>query len=128
RRTLPAVAFVATCAHRESHPPSAGARAAPPLPERAAPGTQGVFMMLLIAIVVGALVGAAASGEAGALAGALFGWLIMRSLRQQREIESLRKRADVAAPVAIERASADAAVADAPRAAEVAASIASNEP
>jgi len=85
-------------------------------------------MVLLIAIIVGALVGAAASGEAGALAGALFGWLIVRSLRQQREIEALRKRADVAAPVAIERASADAAVADAPRAAEVAASIASNEP
>ena len=58
-------------------------------------------MVLLIAIIVGALVGAAASGEAGALAGALFGWLIVRSLRQQREIESLRKRADVAAPVAI---------------------------
>ena len=50
--------------------------------------------MLLIAIVFGALVGAAASGEAGALAGALFGWLILRSLRQQREIEALRKRAE----------------------------------
>ena len=54
-------------------------------------------MILLIAIVLGALVGAAASGEAGALAGALFGWLIVRSLRQQREIEALRKGAD--APV-----------------------------
>jgi len=54
-------------------------------------------MILLIAIVLGALVGAAASGEGGALAGALFGWLIVRSLRQQREIEALRKRAD--APV-----------------------------
>ena len=54
--------------------------------------------MLLIAIIAGALVGAAASGEAGALAGALFGWLIVRSLRQQREIEALRKRAE--APVA----------------------------
>ena len=51
-------------------------------------------MILLIAIVLGALVGAAASGEAGALAGALFGWLIVRSLRQQREIEALRKRAE----------------------------------
>jgi uncharacterized membrane protein len=50
-------------------------------------------MMLVVAIVVGALVGAAASGEAGALAGALFGWLIVRSLRQQREIEALRRRA-----------------------------------
>ena len=49
-------------------------------------------MILLIAIVLGALVGAAASGEAGALAGALFGWLIVRSLRQQREIESCAAR------------------------------------
>jgi uncharacterized membrane protein len=55
------------------------------------------MILLLIAIVSGALVGAAAGGEAGALAGALFGWLILRSLRQQREIEELRKRAD--APV-----------------------------
>ena len=53
------------------------------------------MILLLIAIVLGALVGAAAGGEAGALAGALFGWLILRSLRQQREIEDLRKRADV---------------------------------
>ena len=51
-------------------------------------------MILLIAIVLGALVGPAAGGEAGALAGALFGWLILRSLRQQREIEDLRKRAE----------------------------------
>jgi len=57
-------------------------------------------MMLLIAIVVGALVGAAASGEAGALAGALFAWLIVRSLRQQREIETLRKRAETTAAIA----------------------------
>ena len=55
-------------------------------------------MMLVIAIVVGALVGAAASGEAGALAGALFAWLIVRTLRQQREIDALRKRAET--PVA----------------------------
>ena len=47
-------------------------------------------MILLIAIVIGAIVGGAASGEGGALAGALFGWLILRSLRQQKEIESLR--------------------------------------
>jgi len=51
-------------------------------------------MVLLIAIVLGALVGAGASGEAGALAGALFGWLIVRSLRQQREIQALRERAE----------------------------------
>jgi uncharacterized membrane protein len=59
-------------------------------------------MMLLIAIVVAALVGAAAAGQAGALAGALFGWLIMRSLRQQREIDALRKHAalPLAAPAA----------------------------
>ncbi|HEY2189855.1 MAG TPA: DUF2339 domain-containing protein, partial [Caldimonas sp.] len=50
-------------------------------------------MMLVIAIIVGALIGAATSGEAGALAGALFGWLIVRSLRQQREIEALHRRA-----------------------------------
>ena len=49
--------------------------------------------MLLIAIIVGAIVGATASGEGGALAGALFGWLVVRSLRQQREIEALRKQA-----------------------------------
>ena len=56
-------------------------------------------MMLLIAIVVGAAVGALASGEGGALAGALLGWLIVRSLRQQREIDALRNFAD-AVPVA----------------------------
>jgi uncharacterized membrane protein len=54
-------------------------------------------MILLIAIVVGALAGAAASGEGGALAGALLAWLIVRSLRQQREIEVLRKRVDAPA-------------------------------
>ena len=84
-------------------------------------------MVLLIAIIVGALVGAAASGESGALAGALFGWLIARSLRQQREIEALRKRAD-AAPAWVERASAAAPVTDAPRETEDAASIAAVEP
>ena len=84
-------------------------------------------MVLLIAIIVGALVGAAASGESGALAGALFGWLIARSLRQQREIEALRKRAG-AAPAWVDRASAAAPVADAPRETEDAASIAAVEP
>jgi uncharacterized membrane protein len=43
-----------------------------------------------IAIVIGALAGASVSGESGALAGALFGWLVLRSIRQQREIERLR--------------------------------------
>ncbi|HZW76244.1 MAG TPA: hypothetical protein VFF43_22010, partial [Caldimonas sp.] len=70
-------------------------------------------MVLLIAIVVGALVGAAASGENGALAGALFGWLIVRSLRQQRAIEALRNRAEVAAPATVERAAVDSSVAGA---------------
>ncbi|MEO8312279.1 MAG: DUF2339 domain-containing protein [Caldimonas sp.] len=60
-------------------------------------------MILLIAIVLGALVGAGASGEGGALAGALFGWLIVRSLRQQREIEALRKRADAPLEAATRR-------------------------
>ena len=50
-------------------------------------------MMLLIAIVVGAAVGALSSGEGGALAGALLAWLIVRSLRQQREIDALRQSA-----------------------------------
>ncbi len=83
-------------------------------------------MVSLIAIIVGALVGAAASGESGALAGALFGWLIARSLRQQREIEALRKRADAAAPASVERASARAPVADAPPAADAAAPVAAS--
>ena len=51
-------------------------------------------MVVLIAMVIAAIVGFAASGEAGALAGALFGWLIVRTLRQQREIDALRKRAE----------------------------------
>ena len=51
-------------------------------------------MVLLIAIVLGAIVGAVSSGEGGALAGALFGWLIVRSSRQQKEIESLRQRVE----------------------------------
>ncbi len=60
-------------------------------------------MVVLIAMVIAAMVGFAASGEGGALAGALFGWLIVRSLRQQREIEALRKRAEpqVASPVPV---------------------------
>ena len=51
-------------------------------------------MVMLIAMVIAAIVGFAASGEGGALAGARFGWLIVRSLRQQREIEALQKRAE----------------------------------
>ena len=50
--------------------------------------------MLLIAIVIGAIVGAAAGGEAGALAGALFGWLGLRSMRQQSQIDAMRKAID----------------------------------
>ncbi len=60
-------------------------------------------MILVIAIVLGALVGAGAGGEAGALAGALFGWLILRSLRQQREIDTLRKRAEAPVEAAAQR-------------------------
>jgi uncharacterized membrane protein len=45
-------------------------------------------------VVAGALAGAMVSGEGGALAGALFGWLVLRSLRQQREIERLRRDVD----------------------------------
>ncbi|HEX2539614.1 MAG TPA: DUF2339 domain-containing protein [Caldimonas sp.] len=56
---------------------------------------------MLIAIVVGALVGAMASGEGGALAGALFGWLVLRSLRQQREIEGLRQGLDRREPAPV---------------------------
>ena len=70
--------------------------------------------MLLVAILLGALVGAAASGEAGALAGALFGWLIVRSLRQQREIEALRKGSAVAAAPPVEASAARPAAVAAP--------------
>ncbi|HSC65629.1 MAG TPA: DUF2339 domain-containing protein [Caldimonas sp.] len=74
-------------------------------------------MMMVIAIVLGALAGAVAGGESGALAGALLGWLILRSLRQQREIEDLRKR--VEAPVAA-AARRDAGVGEAAQQADVA--------
>ncbi|MEO7117332.1 MAG: DUF2339 domain-containing protein [Caldimonas sp.] len=57
-------------------------------------------MVMLIAMVIAAIVGFAASGEGGALAGALFGWLIVRSLRQQRELDALRKRAELSVPAA----------------------------
>lgn len=61
-------------------------------------------MLILIAIIVGAVIGAVAGEGAGALAGALFGWLVMRSLRQQREIDALRaaagSRVETVAPVA----------------------------
>jgi len=70
-------------------------------------------MILLIAIVIGAIVGGAASGEGGALAGALFGWLILRSQRQQREIEALRGQSlgRVAAEVPLSSDSAPTAAA-----------------
>jgi uncharacterized membrane protein len=48
-------------------------------------------VILLIVIIAGGLIGAALSGEGGALAGALLGWLVVRSLRQQREIDALRQ-------------------------------------
>jgi len=72
-------------------------------------------MYLLIAIAIGAIVGGAASGEGGALAGALFGWLILRSLRQQREIEALRGQsiAHAGAELASPRDDAEAAPVDA---------------
>jgi uncharacterized membrane protein len=70
-------------------------------------------MVLLIAIVIGAIVGGAASGEGGALAGALFGWLILRSLRQQREIEALRGQAVERALVQVPPRDRPAATADA---------------
>jgi uncharacterized membrane protein len=76
-------------------------------------------MMLWIAVVVGALIGAVASGEAGALAGALFGWLVVRSLRQQREIDALRRRADEANAVAPVGAAAAATAATPARIAEL---------
>ncbi|MEO5845840.1 MAG: DUF2339 domain-containing protein [Caldimonas sp.] len=60
-------------------------------------------MVLVIAIVLAALFGGSVSGEGGALAGALFGWLIVRSVRQQREIEALRKRADAPVEAAARR-------------------------
>ena len=65
-------------------------------------------MVVLIAIVVGAAVGALASGEGGALAGALLGWLIMRSLRQQREIDALRKLADCVPAASVALSSTEA--------------------
>jgi uncharacterized membrane protein len=60
---------------------------------------------MLIAIVIGALAGASVSGESGALAGALFGWLVLRSIRQQREIERLRDGSVAAASGALAAAS-----------------------
>lgn len=48
--------------------------------------------MPLIAIVVGAFIGAAvANGPFGFIAGALLGWLLVRSLTQQREIRQLQE-------------------------------------
>jgi uncharacterized membrane protein len=71
-------------------------------------------MVVLIAMVIAAIVGFAASGEGGAIAGAAIGWLIVRSLRQQREIEAMRKAASsstaasVATPIAEARTAAPA--------------------
>ncbi|MEO6363608.1 MAG: hypothetical protein ABIO71_10295, partial [Caldimonas sp.] len=51
-------------------------------------------MALLIAVLLGAIAGTALGGEAGAAGGAVLAWLIMRSLRQQREIAALRQTLD----------------------------------
>ncbi|MEO8836496.1 MAG: DUF2339 domain-containing protein [Caldimonas sp.] len=67
-------------------------------------------MVLWVVIAFGAMLGAAAGGEAGALSGALFGWLIMRSLRQQREIEALRKSAETPRAVPVDAPAAIAAI------------------
>jgi uncharacterized membrane protein len=89
-------------------------------------------MFMVIAIVLGALVGAGAGGEAGALAGALFGWLILRSLRQQREIDALRKGADASVMAASNVALTASAAALAPSlpddAAPIAAGVAATTP
>ncbi|CAN5237347.1 DUF2339 domain-containing protein [soil metagenome] len=45
----------------------------------------------MIAIVVGAILGGAWGEAFGAVVGALLGWLLLRVLRQQRQIEALQK-------------------------------------
>ena len=48
-------------------------------------------MVQLIAIFVGAVIGAAASGGGfGLVVGAALGWLLVRVMRQQKEIDALR--------------------------------------
>lgn len=56
--------------------------------------------MVVILIIIGALLGAAVNEGTGVLLGGFVGWLFWRSLRQQREIDALRKsleHAEVAA-------------------------------
>lgn len=56
--------------------------------------------MPIVLIIIGALVGAATSEGTGVLLGGFVGWLFWRSLRQQREIDALRKRLEQAPSVA----------------------------
>lgn len=47
-------------------------------------------MPTIVAILVGLLIGAATGYQFGLVAGPLLGWLLVRGMRQQREIEALR--------------------------------------
>ncbi|MEO7055857.1 MAG: hypothetical protein ABI281_10980, partial [Caldimonas sp.] len=48
---------------------------------------------MLIAIVIGMIAGASLSNLGGAVVGGLIAWLTVRSVRQQNEIDALRKAA-----------------------------------
>ena len=64
-------------------------------------------MPVIIAVIVGALVGASTGGIFAILLGGVAGWLVARSLVQQRELQALRKSFDAviaASPLAAGRA------------------------
>ena len=72
-------------------------------------------MASLIAVIVGAVLGAFWGNGYGALPGAAFGWLIVRSVRQQRQIDRLREAFDTAQAASVRLAApgAEAAPIDA---------------
>ena len=48
-------------------------------------------MTIVIAVILGGVFGALIGQGTGAVAGALLGWLVLRSVRQQRQIDALRQ-------------------------------------